>query len=252
MADSYQKITFSDGTVLKTVGSHGVFSKKLNKYVSVLDTENFHIGTEVIKFKNNKKEIVKVAKIETVKKKINYYHVSSTRYHNIIANDLLTTDAMLVVSNMYSFNKDMTWSFERKQFLGQNDLFYYKDWLDYFPKYIFQGFRMGEAKHLYNKKLLDINLFSQLLGRLVKQPIKDKNNINMWMVSTSEDFGLNNNQKLYKEGSKYTLPYPLDNRNFKGWYNTADDKLYQPGDKVEVEYGMYFEKSYLLESPVLK
>lgn len=244
-ADSYQRTTFSDGTILETVGSHGVFSKDLNKYVSVLDRKNFYIGSNVVKFnKQNKMEIVKVTKIETIHKKISYYHVSSTRYHNVIANDLLTTDAMLVISNMFPFNNDLTWHEERSDFLKTNDLFYYEDWKDYFPSHIFKGFRMEEAKYLYNQGLLDINLFSTLLGRLINEPIKNADNNNMWMITTSDDLANNKKGTLYEEGSYFEVPKPNNNKNFVGWYNTALNKIYFPHDKVEVIYGMYFEALY--------
>ena len=242
-ADSYQISTFSDGTILKTVGSHGIFSKDINSYVSILDRKNFHPGTNVVMFdKNNKMKTVKLISVETINEKINYYHVASTRYHNIIANDLLTTDAMLVISNMFPFNDNLTWSSEREEFLKQNDLFYYKDWLKYFPRHVFQGFRMEEAKYLYNKVLLDIELFSQILGVLMKEPIKDIDGKNMWMITTSDDLEKNRQGSLYKEETIYTLPQPINDKNFKGWYNTADNKVYKPNDKVIVEYGMYFEK----------
>lgn len=242
--DHYQKTTFSDGTILKTVGSHGVFSSDANKYVSVLDRNLFDIGTKVIKInKDNQKEIVEVTKIETIEEDIKYYHVSSTRYHNSIANDLLTTDAMLIISNMFPFNKDMTWAKEREKFLKKNDLFYYKDWLFLFPSHIFKGFRMAEAKYLFNKGQLNILMFADTLNGLIKPTMKNEKNKNLWMVTTSDEFENKNKGKLYEEGSYYTLPTPIEkeNKTFKGWYNTADNKIYQINDKVEVDYGMYFE-----------
>ena len=263
--EQYQRTTFSDGTILETVGSHGVFSLDLNRYVSVIDTENFHVGTRVVKINDKGEiEVVRVEKIEQIHETISYYHISSTRYHNVIANDLLTTDAMLVISNMFPFDGDLTWSIEREKFLATNDLFYFQDWTHLFPPHIFKGFRMGEAKHLFNKGELDIMLFSQTLGSLIINPPVNENGKNVWMVTTSDDLSQGLKGNFYEEGSFYKLQEPIKKINklagynkidnnfdkytneqeFVGWYNTADNKYYQPGDLVEVDYGMYFEAVY--------
>ena len=69
--NSYQKTTFSDGSILKTVGYHGIFSKDLNRFISVDDPENFKVGTEVIKIDSSgNKYLVTVQKIEQINKKV--------------------------------------------------------------------------------------------------------------------------------------------------------------------------------------
>lgn len=246
VADEYQITTFSDGSTLKTVGPHGVFSIDSNEYVSVLDREKFHIGTNVVKIDNdNQKTSVYVTKIETKKEKVNYYHVSSTYYHNVIAENLLTTDALLVVSNMYSFDKNLKWSNEREEFLKKNDLFIYEDWQTLFPSHIFKGFRMAEAKILTYKGLLDIGLFDRVLNAKMVEPPKTKLGNNKWMVTVQDNLSILENQ-FYEEGSIYTLPKPIKtNKIFLGWYNHADNKYYQPGDKIKIIYGMYFEAKWL-------
>lgn len=42
------------------------------------------------------------------------------------------------------------------------------------------------------------------------------------------------------------LPAPTTylDKEFIGWYNTADNKYYQEGDLVRVNYGMFFEAIY--------
>lgn len=70
---------------------------------------------------------MKVTKIEQINHHVKYYHVTSNRYHNILSNDILTTDAFLVVSNMFSFDENIMWTSEREEFLSTNDLFYYED-----------------------------------------------------------------------------------------------------------------------------
>lgn len=243
-SDSYQKITFSDGTVLKTVGEHGIYSVDERKYVSVMDKDKFYIGTKVVKFdKNNNKQIVKVKKIEQINEPVKYYHVTSNRYHNILSNDILTTDAFLVVSNMFSFDENIMWTSEREEFLSTNDLFYYEDWSHMFARHLFAGYRMPETKHLFNQGLLDINYGSWILDRLALDPEVSSNNKNLWMVTTSDDLRLGKKGIELEEESIYILPKPIvkPGVKFVGWYNTADNKYYQPGDKVSVDYGLYFE-----------
>lgn len=240
--DHYQRTTFSDGTKIETVGSHGIFSMDLMEYVSVLDKDKFKIGTKVLKIdENNNLKEVYVEKIETIYEEVKFYHVSSTRYHNVIANDLLTTDALLIISNMFKLEKDLTWNKERDKFLKEKDLFYYKDWDHLFLNHIFKGFRMEEAKYLYNKGELDIDIFAYFLNNFMKDTIKLENK-NIWMVTTSDDLENNNKGSFYKEGSFYKVEEPnKKNGKFIGWYNTSDNKYYQPNDLIEVNYGMYLE-----------
>lgn len=238
-SDNYQITTFSDGTALKTVGSHGIYSVDDNEYVSVIDRSKFHIGTHVIKINNdNNLETVTVTNIETIYDKVNYYHVSSTYYHNVIANDLLTTDAILVVSNMFNFDKKLKWTSEREEFISKGDLFKYEDWSYLFPEHIFKGFRMEEAMILQKKNLLDISLFDEILNGKMMEPIKSLNGKNLWMISDSE--GIDN--KFYEEGSIYTFKEPYsDSKTFLYWYNTADNKYYKINDKIKIIYGMHFK-----------
>ncbi len=241
--DEYQINTFSDGSVLKTVGTHGVYSVDAKRYVSVKDRENFHVGTRVIKLNDkNQKEIVTVTKIKEVHKPVKFYHVSSTFYHNVIAENILTTDAILVVSNMFTFDNNQKWTSERKEFLAKGNVFHYEDWSHVFPEHIFKGFRMREAMILQLKGLLDISLFDQVLNRRIVMPPVSSDGKLMWMVSTSEDMP----GKLYKANTYFTLPEPkgVNGKIFKGWYNNGDDKIYQPGEKCEIIYSMHFVAIY--------
>lgn len=241
----YQRTTFSDGSILNTFGPHGVYSVDLKRYISVTDDDNFNVGTKIIKIDNtgNVSEVM-VSKIETIYDNVKYYHVSSTRFHNTIANNFLTTDGTLITSNMFSFDDDLTWSDERDEFLKQNDLFHYEDWKEYFPQHIFKGFRMAEAKNIYNKGLLNIEVYYYMLSNLISNPIKDIEGNNLWMITTSDDNIVNKKDYLMKEGSYYTLKEPIDEFKFKYWYNTADGIKYLPGDKIEVIYGMHFIAVY--------
>ncbi len=241
----YKKITFSDGSILKTYGEHGVFSRKLNKYVSVNDNNNFKIGTEIVKINNNKISYTKVSKIEMIYESTEYYHVVSTRYYNIIANDILTTDGTVILSNLYNFNNSIKW--ENRNYKNL-DLYNFKDFNDIMPYYMYQGLRVEEGKVLSQyisleefKKYL---LLNQLNDNMILKPKTDSNGNRLWMVTTSDDIVTNKNSYLKKENEEYLLKEPVNKLNFKYWYNTADGKKYKPNDKVKVIHGMHFVAVY--------
>ena len=257
--DTYQRITFSDQSTLDTFSSHGIFSKDLNQYVSVLDRENFNIGTTVLKIENGKFKEVKVIKIEEIHEDTTYYHIASTRYLNVLANDFLTTDPILPISNIFTFNDDLTWGSDREEYLRTNDFIPYEYLKDYFPKYLYDGIRMHEAKHLINQGIISVEEYVARFSQMNFYPIPtDEFGNNKWMVTTSLDIELNRKGEYYREGSYYHLPKPKTyfNKEFLGWYNTADNKFYQEGDRVLVSYGMYFEAIYkdnnLFRIPKLK
>ena len=68
--DNYQLTTFSDGTTIRTAGFHGIFSYDLNRFVSVDNKEEFHVGTTVAIINNTKTGFnkVKVISIKIITK----------------------------------------------------------------------------------------------------------------------------------------------------------------------------------------
>ena len=243
-ANSYQETKFSDGSVLKTVSFHGVFNKDLNKFVSVDDKKNFKVGTTVAKIENGKIKYVKVVSIKKIRKRIKYYHVESTRYYNIIANDFLTTDGYVVFANIYKFGNNITWLNNKEVMNNQNNLYEYKEFNNKIPYYLFKGLRMTEAKYLENEGLVSKNqLVAILKGTMVnsfrtKKPIT-KNGNRYWMVTLDSDIVTSQNRAKYliKEGNYYKLP---SNGDSKTWYNSSDNKYYKSGDKVKVFTSMHF------------
>lgn len=244
--DKYQLTEFSDGTYLKTVGFHGVFSSTDNQFISVDDPLMFKVGTEVIKIDEfGNKYSVSIKNISYIEEKVNYYHVVSTRYYNIIANDFLTTDGTVILSNLYGFDKNIIWGPHSTE-----DIYSYED-LDIMPYYMYKGLRAGEAKYLNNYGL-NLNTFkeyllmNQLNDKMLKKPEVDAFNNRVWMVTTSDDVvtEFNKNMYLYKETSNYTLKQPIIKNNFKYWYNTSDNQYYNPGDIVQIWHGTHFEAIY--------
>ena len=247
VTDSYQKTTFSDGTTLKTVGYHGVFSVTHNEFISVDDYDKFKVGTKIYKVDNGKLKEVSVIKIEEVKERVKYYHVESTRYYNIIADNVITVDGNTILSNLYGFDENLTWPKNVRNNLLDN-LYTYDELKDTMPYYMYVGFRAGEAKNL-NKYGVDIEAFKYFVKTyltnektLLKVDV-DSNGNRLWRVTTSNDMKYLSNAKLYKEGATYVLPKAINNSNkkFVGWYNMVDGKIYKAGDMLVIHCGTHFE-----------
>ena len=244
-SEEYQQTTFSDGTVLNTVGDHSIFSIDANAFVSVTDRDNFRIGTRVAKYNNNMIEIVTVDKIEFIQKNVKYYYVASTRYYNIISNNIITADGLTLLSNLYGFD-NMKWPSIYKDFVSDKNNLYTKQELE-LPDYLYYGLRAYEAKRF--KDILPLEMFkvwskeNLLNEQMIKLPITDNHNNRLWKVTTSNDFNFGKNITLYTEGSVYRLPLgpSRENQRFVGWYNMADGKMYKENELVRVVHGMHFE-----------
>ena len=243
--NKYQLNLFSDGTTLKTIGFHGLFSVDLNRFVSVDNPEEFHVGTRIYKVENNKLKEVTVTNIEIVEEPINYYHVVSNRYYNIIANNLLTTDGTVILSNLYGFDKNVTWPAIKDVLLSdKNNLYRYDELQDALPKYMFIGMRAEEGKILSNYGL-SLDMFKGYLKENQSKEGKyldvdrNSNNKRLFMVTTSNDKVTNKNKNKYlkEENSYYTLP---KNLKVKCYLNSIDKKCYSPGERVQVTTPIHF------------
>ena len=228
----YQKNTFSDGTILNTIGWHGVFSLDKNAFVSVDNEEDFHVGTRILKMdKDGKTKEVTVTNIEIIMEEANYYHVVSTRYYNIIANDFLTTDGTVILSNLYGFNEDLTWK------LRNND-WYTREDLSILPNYMYIGLRAKEGKYLQkygmSKEMFLWYLMNNQLSEEMLPISKNDNNELLFSVETE----LENKCYLLPEGSIYTLP---KNDKVLKYLDTSQNVYYLPGDRVKIELSTYFK-----------
>ena len=244
--DEYQEITFSDDSVLKTYSYHGVYETALKRFVSVDNPEEFHVGSKIAKVTKDGKgyETVTVKSIETKYETVKYYLFATTKYFNVIANDIITTDGNLALSNLYGFTDDITWPKEVRDYALQ-DVYSYSELSDVMPYYMFKGMRAGEGKFLTNFGL-DLSTYRQFIRMINDERIIRPINIlgrNMWMVTTSLDnvTELNKHNYLHPEGYIYTLP---EAKNVVSWTNTSDNITYLPGDKVTIYYGTHFVANY--------
>ena len=243
--NSYTKVTFSDGSELKIVGDHSLFSKRLNKYVSIHSGE-LKVGDEVVNLANGI-HYVKITNIEKVNEEVNYYHVISSRYFNLITNNILSTYEIYEnVSNFMGFGENLKW---QKTEEVRSDMFKYED-MPYMEKYLFKVFRLEETKYLLNTGLVTQEQFNDLYNNYLLDnnkkviPPKDNNGKYLWMVTTSDDNNPSDTSHQMEEDSEYVVPTPNNTENFKYWYNHSDNKQYQPGDVIKVDSSMYLEAIY--------
>ena len=245
VTNSYTKVTFTDGTVLKVVGGHSLFSKRLNKYVEINSGE-LKVGDEVVSLRDGI-GYLKIKKIETVNEEVKYYHIITTRYFNLIANGVLTTYEIFDnISNFMEFDENLKWKNTEEV---RSDMYTYNDF-NYLPKYIYKVFRLEETKYLVKNGLVSLDelkyLFNSYLtddNKMVKPPT-NSNGTRLWMVTTSDDTDLSNTRYQLEEGSIYVVPTPKKTEGFKKWYNSSDNKYYSPGDKIEVYGGMHLTAIY--------
>ena len=245
---SYQKTTFSDGTILKTVGLHQVFSLDENKFVNIIeDDKPISIGTKVAKIENDKIVPITVTKVETIYEKVNYYYVASSIYYNVISDGILTTSDQITtgvtLSNMYGFDKNIKWPSTRKDIISKPGALYEYSDLSVMPYYLYLGSRGNETKLFVNsgyattEELIEYLLRTQLNPEKGVDPITDSKGNRLWMVTTNKDLVVDKKEFLYKEGSYYTLPSII---GVKRWYSTTENKYYKPLEKVRVNMGMHF------------
>lgn len=250
--NKYTKITFSDGSTLNVAIDHALYSYDLNLFVNVNDVDNFKVGTTVAKM-NDKYELEKVmvTKIETISEETFYYHIVSTRYYNVIANNLLTTDDVVFVSNLYGFEDNAVWPDIRNEIIKSKDNLYgYNNFDSFLPYYMFKGLRVEEGKVLQEYISLDefkyYLLTNQMNLDILSSPLKNEFGKNVWMVTTSDDIILSDNKDKYlvEEGALYKLPEPKINDKFLYWYNTSDGKKYYVNDSVIIWHGTHFVAMY--------
>lgn len=224
--DIYTEYVFSDGNKLNVSGSHGVFNTDTNTFVKI---EDLKIGDHIAKV-DNKGKLHKVAltKKRQVIKKVKYYHVVSTYFYDIIANNYITTDDEVSLTNIYKFNSNIKWL----NYTTENR-YTYNDFKDILPYSMYKGLRVEDAAKLP----IDIDMFkyylmkNQLNEEMYKLPIMDKKGNILWPVS------IDNKKELYKDGSYYKLP---NNSKVKYYIESNTKKKYNKNEKTKVNHGTHF------------
>ncbi len=205
VSNEYLKISFSDGTSLKTYGEHGIYNYDLGMFVITEDREHFNVGTTVAKVKDGKLKTVKVTDLKYIKKEVKVYHIISAHYFNVISDDVITTDHNLMISNQYGFTKNISWP-NKIQYKVKHDpshLYKYNDFKDIMPYYIFKGLRVDEGKYLVDIGLTTYEELKMYLALFPANPDyyieveTNKNGKRLWMVTTSLDKVTEKNKNKY-------------------------------------------------------
>ena len=96
----YNKLTFSDGTVLKTVYKHRIFNKERGMFTYPMDDEMTPLGTTTFNVRGE--EVTLVAK-EVVGEEVEYYNIMPKQHVNLFANGILASwrfNNIYPISNM--------------------------------------------------------------------------------------------------------------------------------------------------------
>lgn len=245
-SNSYQVTRFSDGTTLKTVGTHAIFSIDKNEYIDISNIDNL-IGQNIIKVKKQNNEYitypVKVVDAKIINKNTKYYHIVTTRYYNLVSDDILTSDGRINLVNYYLFDDDLKWGYERQQYALSHNLYTPYSKITYMPHYMYKGFR-GEVQGVmdyYGYTTVEqykYVLFELLMNKnMILEIERSINNKRLFMVTTSDDIvnEFNKNNYKYEEGSTYLVRYPKNRKNFKYYYNSSTNEYLYPNDKIIVD-----------------
>jgi hypothetical protein len=87
-ASEYNVLTFSDGSVLKTVGNHHIFNKQAERFTHTMSTDT-PIGTVSI---NEQGEEITLVSAEVVKESVEFYNVWTEYHLNMFAEGVLTSN----------------------------------------------------------------------------------------------------------------------------------------------------------------
>ncbi len=145
--DRYNKLVFSDGTILKTIGQHRIFNIEKESFTYPM-TDNTPIGTTT--FNSNGDKITLISK-EVVIEPVNYYNIMTDRHINLFAEDILTSSRynnIYPIENM-RFVKDTNKLRPREEFANISDRFYY-------------GLRLSEQKLTIEEIERSVNMLETL------------------------------------------------------------------------------------------
>ncbi len=229
----YLKISFDDGTIIKTYGDHCLFDVDKKEYINVTNNDQFDIGSRVYKVEDEKLKKITTTKIEYIKEEVYYYDVMSTTYYNVIANDLITTDTFSQnVNYLYMFDENAV--FKKWDEVCSGKQLEAKDFN--MPEYIFKGANLKNTANTEGK-YTSVNQIADSIAPRTLMPITKMGKPYFMMTTSLDNVNQYNiNKYLHREGSNYTLP----KGKAKYYIETSTNKKYMPGDIVEVEYSKHF------------
>lgn len=148
-------LSFSNGTTLRIVGSHGLFDITLRKYVYITyDNVNDYIGHKFYssKFENEKivDEIIELTNYNITNENVRIFCPVSAYYMNCFANDILTMPNIPYnedgLVNIFEYDENLQYNQEKmNQDIEKYGLFTYDDFKEYFS---YEAFIASPAKYL--------------------------------------------------------------------------------------------------------
>lgn len=113
-AQAYNKLVFSDGSILNTVSQHRIFNVEKGKFTYPM-TEDTPVGTTTF---NDKGELITLVSKEVVEEEVEYYNIITNYHINLFASTILTSCRL---SNLYPI-KNMKYQKDNRE-LHSPDLF---------------------------------------------------------------------------------------------------------------------------------
>ena len=278
---SYQWAHFADGSDLRTLAEHGIFSVEQNQFISVKSAD-FLPGTHYYRV-NAAGELDSVAleSVANITESRSYYHVVTARYYNVIANGFITTDGTVALSNLYGFADNISWPAVRTQLLADSaNVVDYDALADIVPQYMYVGMRMGEIGVLTRMGALSLTDFrNYLLGSQLNPLMAARpelmnfdpshlrspeiyQNRRLWPVSfgaldaaaeraeAPQDSAWSvvvSSQRMVAEGQQIILP---EQSGVAAWHNSVDGQDYPPSVTATIYCGTHFTP--LRSSPLVK
>lgn len=148
-------LTFSNGTTLRIVGSHGLFDMTLRKYVYITyDNVDEYIGHKFYssKFEDGKiiDEIIELTNYSITYENVRIFCPVSAYYMNCFANDLLTMPNIPYnedgLVNIFEYDENLQYNQEKmNQDIEKYGLFTYDDFKEYFS---YEAYLASPAKYL--------------------------------------------------------------------------------------------------------
>ena len=251
----YYLIEFDDGSNLKVIVSHCIYSLDKNMFVKSIDSIFSQEGATILKLAvdengnallNENNEFYhtksKIKSIKVVQEEVLVCNII-TNYHlnNYVNGVLCSTNA----NNIYQIeeeNEQLQMKFNQQQLdarkNGVNTLYNLEDFEGTFiDRTIFEGARIAEFKPLGSVAVI-ANYVARDIDESVVHPYPtNENGQRIFIVSTSEGY-----KEWFVDGELFTLPTPtnVDGKQFVGWYDNGNGKYYSAGDTVEIYLNSHF------------
>lgn len=126
-------LSFSDGTLLKIIGDHGVFDYDLNKYLYLTaDNATDYIGHRFVKQAQNAYQIVSLTGVSVKEEYTEAWSISSAESSNVFAQGLLTVAPPDLFYNWVTMGEKLQYDVEQfNKDVQTYGLYTYADFADY-------------------------------------------------------------------------------------------------------------------------